>query len=114
MFRTLLPALAIAALALPAVAYAGGKEIFLEKKCTKCHTVLSESITATEEKEKIIDLSGVGNDHDVAWFKSWLLKEVEADSKVKKGEKVKHKQKFKGTPADLDVLAAWLKTLNKK
>ncbi|MBM4343239.1 MAG: cytochrome c [Deltaproteobacteria bacterium] len=113
MFRSILPALALAALALPATAQAGGKELFGEQKCTKCHTVKSEGIAATEEKEKIVDLSGTGKDHDVAWFKSWLMKEAEMDSKVKKGEKVKHKQKFKGSPADLDAIAAWLKTLTK-
>lgn len=113
MFRKFLMVLAVAGLAAPSLALAGGKEIFLEQKCTKCHKVTSEGIAATEEKEKIVDLSGVGKNHDVAWFKQWLNKEVEQDSKVKPGEKVKHKQKFKGTPADLDAIAAWLKGLTK-
>lgn len=109
---TLLALLASALLALPA--FAGGKETFLEQKCTKCHTVKAEAIPASEEKEKIIDLSGIGKDYEVAWFKQWLNKEVERDSKVKTGEKAKHKVKFKGTPAELDTVAAWLKTLVKK
>ena len=94
---------------------AGGKETFLEQKCNKCHRVTSEGITPLEEKKDIIDLSGVGKDKDkdVAWFKKWLNKEVEHDSVAKKGEKAQHKIKFKGTPAELDVVAGWLKTLTK-
>jgi hypothetical protein len=93
---------------------ATGKEVFIEQKCNKCHKVSSEGIAPLEEKPAIIDLSGVGKDHDVAWFKGWLNKEIERDSTVKKGEKAKHKIAFKGTPAELDIVAGWLKTLTKK
>lgn len=110
--------LAVAMTAITATPFAAvaatGKDVFTDQKCAKCHKISSEGIAATEEKEKIIDLSGTGKDHDVAWFKGWLNKEIERDSAVKPGEKAKHKIKFKGTPAELDTLAAWLKTLTKK
>jgi len=100
--------------AAPSAAFAGGKELFGELKCTKCHTVKSEGIAAAgEEKDKIVDISGTGKNHDVEWFKKWLNKEVEMESKVKTGEKVKHKQKFKGTPEQLTEITGWLKTLTK-
>ncbi len=110
--------LAFAVTALTAAPFAaqaaGGKETFLEQKCNKCHKITSEGVAALEDKPTIIDLSGVGKEHDVAWFKGWLNKEIERDSIVKKGEKAKHKIAFKGTPAELDTVAAFLKTLTKK
>ncbi len=110
--------LAFAVTALTAAPFAAqaatGKDIFTEQKCTKCHKISAEGIAAQEDKPTIIDLSGVGKDHDVAWFKGWLTKEIERDSIVKKGEKTKHKIAFKGAPAELDTIAAWLKTLTKK
>ena len=113
--RRLILTFAVTALtAAPFAAQAAtGKEVFLEQKCNKCHKISAEGIAPLEEKPTIIDLSGVGKDHDVAWFKKWLKKEVDHDSIVKKGEKAQHKIKFKGTPAELDVVAGWLKTLTK-
>ncbi len=91
-----------------------GKTVFTEQKCAKCHRVSTEGIAPTKEKPEIVDISGVGADHDAAWFKKWLLKEIDKESKVKPGEKVKHKAAWKGTDAELDTLTAWLKTLTKK
>ncbi len=110
--------LAFAVTAITAAPFAAqaatGKEIVVEQKCTKCHSIKAEGVAAAEDKPTIIDLSGVGKDHDVAWFKGWLNKEIERDSIVKKGEKAKHKIAFKGTPAELDTVAAFLKSLTKK
>jgi cytochrome c551/c552 len=91
-----------------------GKAVFTEQKCNKCHRVTTENIAPLKEKDDIVDISGVGGDHDAAWFKKWLLKEVEKDSKLKPGEKVKHKGSWKGTDAELDTVTAWLKGLTKK
>lgn len=108
-------ALSALSLMVPAAAFAGGKEIFTEQKCTKCHSVKAEGIAATDDKgDKIIDLSGAGKERDAKWFPGWLKKETEIDSKVKPGEKVKHKSKFKGSDADLETLSSWLKGLTKK
>lgn len=92
----------------------GGKAVFTTNTCNKCHRVTSAGIQPIKEKADIVDLSGVGAEHDVAWFKQWLKKEIDKDSKLKPGEKVKHKGSWKGTDAELDVITAWLKTLTKK
>ena len=114
--RRFILALAVTALTTAPLAAqaATGKDLFSEQKCNKCHKVSSEGLAATEDKPTIIDLSGTGKDHDAAWFKGWLNKEIERESTVKKGEKAKHKVAFKGTPAELEIVASWLKTLTKK
>lgn len=105
---------ALAGTSVPMVASAAtGKDVFAAEGCAKCHKVTSEGIAAKEDKPTIVELSGTGKGHDVAFFKAWLQKENEMDSKVTPGTKVKHKYKFKGTPADLDIIAGWLKTLTK-
>ena len=114
MRNALTAALLALALAIPSVASAGGKEIFLDQKCAKCHKVSTQGIAPTEEKDTIIDLAGSGGDHDVKWYAGWLKKETERDSKVKPGTKVKHKAMWKGTDADLETLANWLKGLTEK
>ena len=89
------------------------KKIFEDQKCNKCHRVSTEHINPIKEKEDIVDLSGIGAEHDQGWFKQWLKKEVEKDSKLKPGEKTKHKGAFKGTDPELDALTGWLKSLTK-
>ena len=98
----------------PAGAASAGKDLFVAQKCTKCHRVSAESIFPTKEKPDIVDLSGTGAEHDVAWLKKWLTKETDKESKVKPGEKVKHKAAWKGTDAELVAMADWLKGLTKK
>lgn len=91
-----------------------GKTVFTEQKCTKCHRVSTDGIAPIKEKADIVDISGTAADHDAAWFKKWLNKEVEKESKLKPGEKVKHKGSWKGTDAELDSVIGFLKTLTKK
>lgn len=88
-----------------------GKELFLASKCNKCHTVESQGIAqlpvaGTEEpSKKPVDLSKIGNEHDAAFVRSWLLREVADEGK-------KHKApKFKGTDAELGTLADWVAAL---
>jgi hypothetical protein len=98
----------------PAGGSSAGKDLFVGQKCNKCHKVSTEAIAPLKDKDDIIDLAGVGSGHEVAWFKQWLRKEIDKDSQVKIGEKVKHKGSWKGTDAELDTITAWLKGLNKK
>lgn len=74
-----------------------GKGVFVEQKCTKCHS-------APGIKGGKGDLTGVAKKRTAEWMKKWLLKEEEIDGK-------KHKKKFGGTPADLDAVVKWLSTL---
>lgn len=93
---------------------ADGKEIFLANKCNSCHAIKSQSIAkkadeaeAAEKSEsdrKPPDLSSVGKKRNADWITKFLLKQIEND-----GEK--HRKRFKGSEADLKVLAGWLETL---
>lgn len=84
-----------------------GKEVFEAQKCTKCHTVDSQEIATTSKKDpsEVADLSNAGNKFDSAEaLKAYLNKETEVDGK-------KHKLKYKGEEADLQVLVDWVLTL---
>lgn len=74
-----------------------GKAVFVDQKCTKCHS-------APGIKGGKGDLAGVAKTRTPEWMKKWLLKEEEIDGK-------KHKKKFGGTPAELDAVVKWLSTL---
>ncbi|GBD03236.1 hypothetical protein HRbin19_00517 [bacterium HR19] len=82
------------------------KEIFIENKCNKCHSVKAQEIEplpkSLKEDKEIHDLSGVGVKRDADWIKKWLKKEVANE------EGKKHKEKWKGSDEDLDTLANWL------
>ena len=79
-----------------------GKQIFLDSKCNKCHTVNSMDINS--KKDDASDLSDAGSVGDVEFLKSYLLKEAEIDDKS-------HKTKFKGSEEELNTLAEWLASL---
>ena len=88
-----------------------GKTIFLENKCTSCHSVQALKIEKkqgseeekSDDKVKPPDLSSVGLERKADWMAKFLLKKVTID-----GEK--HRKLFKGSEADLKVLTAWLET----
>jgi len=97
-----------------------GKDLFVEKKCNKCHSIDAEKIAKKEEpgeaeeegeeaggkeEKKPPDLSGVGKKHDADWITGWLQKKIKTD----KGKK--HKGKFKGTDEELKTLVTWLSGL---
>ena len=95
------------------------KEIFIEHKCNKCHSIASEGIEKKtkkkkeESKDKIAppDLSDVGKYHDAAFFAKFLKKKtVHILHDGKEGTK-KHKKKFKGSDEELKKLTAWLESL---
>jgi len=79
-----------------------GKQIFLDSKCNKCHTVTSINITS--KKDDAVDLSEAGSAGDVQFLKSYLLKEADINDKS-------HKTKFKGTEEELNTLVEWLSSL---
>ena len=86
---------------------ADGKELFEKNHCNMCHSVNSQKI---ESKHNKLDLSDIGKKHaDADFYKKWLLKEVEDETPVKPGVKVKHQRpKWDGSDADLTTLANWL------
>jgi cbb3-type cytochrome oxidase cytochrome c subunit len=79
-----------------------GQQIFIDSKCTKCHSVESLGITSTKNNPN--DLSNIGADYDAEFMKKYLVKEETIDDK-------KHKTKFKGSDEELDALVNWLLTL---
>ena len=81
-----------------------GAGIFKKSECTKCHEVKGQ-IKGDDADAK--DLSKEGGKHDAA-FITKLLKQ-DPSAMTSKGKK--HPKKFKGSDADLDVLAKWLETL---
>lgn len=107
----------ICAAAAPAKAEdAAGLKLFKQGKCAQCHSIDALKITkvkSDEDEDAVLDengkkidppdLSGVGKDHDAAWFAKWLKKEVEVDGH-------KHKKKYKGTEDDLKVISEWIAT----
>jgi hypothetical protein len=84
-----------------------GKALFVDGKCSMCHSIASQGIEKKLKSGKGNDLSTVGSDRDPAWLRKWIKKEIELDGK-------KHEKAFKGTDAELDTLLAWLGTLKKK
>lgn len=103
-------ALLFLAMSMVSFATAGeGKEMFVTKKCMKCHTVESHEIQTTSKKDpsEISDLSNVaGNFENADALKAYLKKEVEHNGK-------KHKMKFKGEDTELQVIVDWVLTLKK-
>lgn len=79
-----------------------GKQIFMDSKCTSCHTVTSQDITS--KKDDASDLSNAGSLGDAQLLKSYLLKEAPINDQD-------HKMKFKGSDDELNTLVNWLLTL---
>lgn len=80
-----------------------GKQIFVDKKCTSCHSVESAGIEATK-KSGAVDLSKAGDGVEADFMTKYLLKEEKIDDKA-------HKTKFNGTDEELKALVDWLLTL---
>lgn len=86
-----------------------GKTIFLDNKCSNCHSVSSVGIKGMrpEGGAKPNDLSNTGGKLKAPWIEKWLMKEETLNNK-------KHMRKFKGTPEELHTLTNWLETLKEK
>ncbi len=85
-----------------------GKSIFLENKCSNCHSIASQGIERAGSPpaggNQPPDLSTVGLRHNASWMTQWLLKEEEMNGK-------KHLKKFSGSDDDLATLTSWLASL---
>jgi hypothetical protein len=78
-----------------------GKQIFIDSKCDKCHSLTSMGITSN--KDDATDLSKAGSVGDAQLVKSYLLKEAKVND-------TEHKLKFKGSEEELNALVNWLLT----
>jgi mono/diheme cytochrome c family protein len=86
---------------------ADAKQLFVDGKCVRCHSIDAEGVAAKPKagkEDEVKDLSKVGTEHDAAWIQQFLRKEVKLEGK-------KHKQKYRGSDEDLETLALWLATL---
>lgn len=86
---------------------ADAKELFVSGKCQKCHSIESQGIAAKPkegEEEDVKDLSKVGAERTAEWIAKFMRKEEAIKGK-------KHKQKYRGSDADLQTLATWLASL---
>ena len=84
-----------------------GKKIFVENKCSSCHSIESVGIKKkTKDNEstelKPPDLSSVGSERKADWITKYLQKKLDGE---------KHPKKFKGSDEELTTLAKWLETL---
>jgi len=76
-----------------------GKQIFVDKKCTTCHTVNSAQVMS--KKKDAVDLSNVGASGNSDFISKYLNKKEKIDGKD-------HKTAFKGTEKELQTLSDWL------
>ncbi len=83
-----------------------GSDLFVAKKCVKCHTVDSHQIKTTSKKDpsEISDLSKAGMEFHKTNLTAYIKKETMRNDK-------KHKFKFKGEEAELESLVEWVLTL---
>ncbi len=76
-----------------------GKKVFLESKCTVCHSVDSENISSG--KKNAVDLSKVGDNLSSEFLQNYLIKNETINGK-------KHKISFKGSKEELQSISNWL------
>jgi CxxC motif-containing protein (DUF1111 family) len=76
-----------------------GKQLFVDKKCTSCHSVASHDITT--KKKDASDLSNTGAHGDADFFANYLMKKEKIDGK-------EHKAPWKGTDKELKTISQWL------
>lgn len=82
-----------------------GKKIFIDSKCTMCHSV--EAAEITSKKKDASDLSKLSPDLTSEFLTKYIKKEEAIDGK-------KHKAAFKGTDEELKQLVDWLMTFKEK
>ena len=101
----------IAVIALYGFAYsipnadAPGKNVFIESKCTMCHSV--EVAEVTSKKSDAKDLSNLSADLTPNFLTKYLKKEESLEGK-------KHKAAFKGSDEELQQMVDWLLTFKVK
>jgi mono/diheme cytochrome c family protein len=82
---------------------AAGKQVFLDQRCSACHSVSTAGIEATVASGPTAggDLAGVGERRDRATIAAILRQEETVGDK-------KHPKRFAGSQEDLDALIDWL------
>jgi cytochrome c553 len=86
---------------------ADAKELFVDGKCIRCHSVEAQGVAArprTGDEDAVTDLSKAGTERTVEWMQQYLRKEVDLEG-------VRHPLKYRGSDEDLRTLAAWLAAL---
>jgi mono/diheme cytochrome c family protein len=78
-----------------------GKTIFVDAKCTTCHSVDSQGVETRKKTDKTVDLSKLEGDHDAAFWMGYLKKNENLNNK-------KHPVAFKGDDSDLEIMINWL------
>jgi len=81
-----------------------GKTIFIDAKCTACHSIDSQGVEAKKKTDKTPDLSKLTEGHDIEFWTKYLKKEESLNSK-------KHAMPFKGSDEDLQIMLEWLMSL---
>lgn len=77
------------------------KTIFVDAKCTTCHSIDAQGVETRKKTDKTVDLSNLEGDHDAAFWMGYLKKNENLNNK-------KHPVAFKGDDADLEILINWL------
>ena len=114
-----------------------GLKVFIQKRCYTCHTISARSADVEKEKAAFIketgvepeegeadeketrggDLSDVGKKRDAAWLQEFMKSpkgHFKDDAACQREAKKKDRKKFKGTPAELDALMAFLASLKQE
>lgn len=80
-----------------------GKDLFVDKGCSKCHAVSSAGIEAKIKSEKMQgpDLTDVASRHDGEFISKYVLKQEKLDDKS-------HKGSWDGSDDELKALIDWL------
>jgi hypothetical protein len=81
-----------------------GKLVFVDNKCTNCHTVKSANLTEKKGSANAPDLSNVGSTLNAVDIMQFITKDKEINGK-------KHPIAFKGEKMDLYALSLWLESL---
>ncbi|MDH5527805.1 MAG: cytochrome c [Nitrospirota bacterium] len=87
----------------PAAAWAGGKDIFLDKGCNNCHSISTQGIEGGNPDAP--DLAAVGSRQDAEFLSGFLRK------KSAKPDGTMHMIKFAGTKEEYVELIDWLMSL---
>lgn len=82
-----------------------GKQIFVDKKCSTCHSVTSQGLTSNNKKA--VDLSNAGKSGNAEFIAKYLNKTEKINGK-------EHKAAFKGTEKEAQTLTQWLASLKDK
>jgi len=101
------PLLALLVTGAGAALAADAQELFVAGKCQRCHSIESQGIAAKPkegDEDEVHDLSKVGGERTAEWIQKFLRKQETLEGK-------KHKQKYRGSDADLETLATWLASL---